>query len=90
MSEHVAICEICTHKLGRFVSEQVRFPLMGFMFGSPDEKHKYPPPFPSSVGWRWMRCPMCQKRPFLEEHRIKTEDGYFDAKKGKMENVEKD
>jgi hypothetical protein len=40
------------------------------MFGPPEDW--MPNPFHPEVDWRWMRCPMCQKRPFIEEGSFTT------------------
>lgn len=84
-SIYTAICDICTHRLGLFKADNIRLPIQGYMFSSIDAKHKIPPPFAASLGWMWMRCPMCSKRPFINEHRIKTDDGFFNIKTGKIE-----
>ena len=76
----IAKCEICFEAIGVFDPDTMRFPMLGNMFESINKKREIPPPFRGSmsVDWLNMRCPMCNKRPFLHEHKILTPDGYYD------------
>lgn len=61
-------CEICTHHVANADTARLALPIRGAMFDPPGPG--YPPPFVDDVDWIWMRCPMCAKRPFLEEGRF--------------------
>lgn len=78
----IAICEICGHRVGHFDPLKISYPVTGDMFTSPDPAHKYPDPFHHSLGWRDMRCPMCHKRPFIQDDRIKIDGGFFKLREG--------
>lgn len=69
----IVICEICGHHLGTTTRDRLRLPLEAAMFDAPEAG--YPPPFLDGADWEWMRCPMCNKRPFIREDAITTTDG---------------
>lgn len=85
----IAKCEICSAEIGVFGPDTMRFPMLGNMFESPNPKREIPPPFRGSaaVDWLNMRCPMCNKRPFLHEHKIMTPDGYWDIYTKELEKA---
>lgn len=70
-------CEICTHNLGFINEARVGVPITGGMFTSPDPIHGFPDPFPPSIDWIDMRCPMCRKRPFLKDYGVHLSNGEF-------------
>jgi DNA-directed RNA polymerase subunit RPC12/RpoP len=78
----IIVCEICGESIGAFNPDNIKIPIDGSMFESINPKREIPPPFQGSalIGWRQMRCPMCNNRPFLKETRIKTSVGYYHIK----------
>ena len=66
-------CEICSHEVCTVDTDLLKLPLYGSMFGPPEDW--MPNPFDPSVDWVWMRCPMCQKRPFIKEGHFTTAAG---------------
>jgi hypothetical protein len=73
------ICEICSETIG-IALPSISFPMIGRMFGSFDTWHGYPPPFEPDVCWEFMMCPVCRHRPFIEQNRILTDEGYVEIK----------
>lgn len=61
-------CQVCFEIIGKCVMENFDIPMKGSMFISKDTKHGYPPPFPRDFEWKDLRCPVCLKRPFFDEH----------------------
>lgn len=57
------VCHACKYEISSF-SKDVRTPLLGAMFLSKDEKHKFPAPWSPVITFEHMYCPMCQIRPF--------------------------
>lgn len=70
-------CEICFEHLGQFDPDTIRLPLRGDMFAPLEDG--YLPPFNPDIDWEHMRCPLCRVRPMVEEHRIRTPDGYVEV-----------
>lgn len=79
----ILVCEICQEKIGTFNPETIRLPITSDQFGSIDEFHGFPPPFPIIPGrmetmtWEAARCPFCRRRPFIFEDKILTPNGHF-------------
>lgn len=71
------VCEICGEVIGQFDPEKLSLPLKGSMFLPKDIEHGFPPPFPDALEWVDLRCRMCGKRPFLEQDRVMTPEGYW-------------
>lgn len=69
------ICEICQEKIAEAKADDIRLPLKGSQFLSPDSRHGFPPPFDPEAEWEDMRCPYCRRRPFLRRDSILTSDG---------------
>jgi len=61
----ILTCTMCGHEIAD-ISEDTRLPIQGSMFPSKDPKHGFPPPWSPVVGWEYMYCPLCSKRPFLD------------------------
>jgi DNA-directed RNA polymerase subunit RPC12/RpoP len=78
------VCEVCTFQIGFFDPETIELPLVGSMFESMDPKHEFPPPFPPTVDWEFMRCPYCRKRPFYQQDKVLTPEGIFDVAEKKF------
>lgn len=66
-------CEVCTHEVAKLDPSKASLPIRGAMFTGPEEN--MPCPFPDDVDWQWMKCPMCGRRPFLQEGQFTTADG---------------
>lgn len=68
-------CEICGLRDGEKVRTgdhtslgeaiDIRLPLNGNMFGSPNPGRQIPPPFRGIDNWRDMKCPRCRRIPFM-------------------------
>lgn len=69
-------CEICEERIATARIGDLRYPMTGEMYLSPDEHHGYPAPFAPGAEWEYMRCPHCNYRPFLCEDRIHIGDRY--------------
>jgi hypothetical protein len=63
-------CEICFERIATADTEGLSLPITGAMFGSPDQLHGVPAPFPAEVSWEFMRCPYGNHRPIIEEAKI--------------------
>lgn len=70
MQDTRVICQICGEVIALVNLSDIRFPIQGTMFGSPDPFHGFPPPFPPESNWDNMRCPYGNHRPFLDEYYI--------------------
>jgi hypothetical protein len=70
----MVMCEICKHHVGFIDPDKFHKPLKGDMFTSP-RPGQMPDPFPETVDWMWIRCPMCHKRPFQYDDRVMSVDG---------------
>ena len=75
-------CEICEERIAQVRVGDLKYPMTGAMFQSPDTHHGYPAPFEPSTDWEYLRCPHCHFRPFLCEDRIQTGDRFIYALKG--------
>lgn len=69
----MVVCEICKHHIGFTDPDKLHKPLTGDMFTSP-RPGQFPDPFPPTVEWMWIRCPMCHKRPFQYNDRVMAVD----------------
>ncbi len=79
------VCEICKTDLMSFDPERVHLPLRGSMFDTLRLGWPRPDGMHPDVDWEWMRCPMCRKRPIIEEHRLYVRDGAMDQAFGYCE-----
>jgi len=70
-------CEICDHWLATVDTDTLSLPIDSSMFKPPGIGYPDPFPFDFSIGWVDMRCPVCRKRPFIEEGTFKTDRGAF-------------
>ncbi len=66
-------CEICMQIIARVNMEHFEAPMTGKIFLSKDAKHGYPDPFPPTLDWMHMKCPYCNWRPFLHDHKFINE-----------------
>ena len=81
MSDAIQIavyCEICGHHLAYADVDVLALPLKGSMFQSP-MPGQLEAPFPPEIDWEDMFCPLCRKRPFTRDDRIKTQGGMLDV-----------
>ena len=70
------ICEICEEHIATAKKKDLSVPLTGHMFG---------PPLPdrmvhsllADVEWEYIRCPMCNKRPFIRDDEVMTPYGTY-------------
>ena len=70
------ICEICDKHIATAKKKDLSVPLTGHMFG---------PPLPdrmvhsllADVEWEYIRCPMCNKRPFIRDDEVMTPYGTY-------------
>ncbi len=75
MSQLIKVkCEICGFVLGTVDPDKLKKPLTGAMFDS-ISPGQFPAPFPPTVDWMWIRCPMCRKRPFQFDDRVVSDAG---------------
>jgi hypothetical protein len=78
MPKETLMCEICREAIGTFHSDEVKEPIKGAMFHSKDPAHGFPAPFRApAIEWEHMRCPYCQKRPFLTRGVLMTVNGFW-------------
>ena len=75
------ICQICRETIG--IIDGLDYPLKPEMFKTLDAEHKKPAPFVNQTGWRDMKCPYCQKRPFFNETEILTYEGLIPVRQPK-------
>jgi len=68
-------CEICFETIAACELEELKVPMLGAMFTSPDLRHGIPQPFPSDACWEDMRCPHCLHRPFIAANHIMVVTG---------------
>lgn len=71
-----AICEICGEVYARIDTDNMFNPMRGEAFLSHDEFHGYPPPFQPDQDFETMRCIWGNHRPFINEGKIKTPQGW--------------
>ena len=70
------ICEIYDEHIATAKKKDLSVPLTGHMFG---------PPLPdrmvhsllADVEWEYIRCPMCNKRPFIRDDEVMTPYGTY-------------
>lgn len=74
-------CEICEERIAQVRVGDLKYPMTGAMFLSPDPLHGFPAPFDPATDWEWIRCPHCRFRPFLCEDRVNTGDRFIYATK---------
>jgi len=74
-------CEICEERIATVRLGDLKYPMAGEMFLSPDAHHGYPAPFEPGTEWEFMRCPHCRYRPFLMDDRINAGDRFVYARK---------
>ncbi len=67
-------CEICGYVLGKTDTNKLKIPIDGSMFESKNPG-QYPEPFHPACEWLWLRCPMCNKRPFMSDKFVISESG---------------
>jgi len=72
-------CEICEERIATIRLGDLKYPMTGEMFKSPDAYHEYPAPFEPGTDWEFMRCPHCRYRPFLMDDRINAGDRFVYA-----------
>ena len=61
------MCCLCDEAIAAVRLEDLRYPITGGMFGSPDTDHGYPAPFDASLTWEHMMCPHGRiHRPFVK------------------------
>ena len=85
MPKETLMCEICREAIGTFHSEEVKEPIKGAMFNSKDPAHGFPAPFRApGLEWEHMRCPYCQKRPFLSRGVLMTMNGFWSITQQKL------
>ena len=62
-------CEICDSFIGKCDMSKFSVPIDGSMFIPKDHKHGYPAPFYGhATEWMELRCPICNRRPFLNQN----------------------
>ena len=94
-AEYFLVCEICNETIAGFFEMDIKYPLTGAMFHSPDPNGEVPAPFHESLAWQYFRCPWCQHLPFIVDFdtyeeatdlnfpkRLRTPDGYFEIEQG--------
>lgn len=75
-------CQICREHIAYVVLRDVRFPLTGAMFLSPDPGHGILPPFHESHCWELFRCPHGGHRPLVAPDKILTAGGMLHVPPG--------
>lgn len=76
------ICQICKEIIAEIKDvNQIKQPLVGSMFASPDEAHGIAPPFFPSFQWEDFRCPHGGHRPLIWPDKILTSEGILNVPK---------
>ena len=77
-----ALCQICNEHYADIDPQELRYPLTGAMFHSPDPAHGYPAPFEASIVWDGKEmtpahcCPYGRiHRAFVKDDEVLTEFG---------------
>jgi hypothetical protein len=66
-------CEVCHEIIAKCDMANFDTPMRGSMFMTCDPKHGRPEPFHPSLFWEELRCPYCNKRPFLHREKFINE-----------------
>jgi len=75
MNQLKLICQLCQEVIAKFDIEEVKFPIDGSMFKSPDKAHGIPDPFYPGADFEFMRCPYGGHRPMILPDKILTDKG---------------
>jgi len=69
------ICQLCNEVVALFSVEDIKLPITGSMFHSPDERHGIPDPFYPGAEFEFMRCPYGGHRPMILPDQLLTDEG---------------
>lgn len=83
-------CEICKEKIGKFDPDLLHVPLTSDQFQCLVEAPSHHPPFKPNLTYEWLRCPVCNRRPFNQPDRVLTDQGYVIAQAEPEEPQEED
>lgn len=73
-------CDICKEKIGLFDPETLHLPLTSDQFDCLVQAPGHHPPFKPGMTWEWLRCPVCNRRPFNSPDKVLTDQGYVNAR----------
>jgi hypothetical protein len=68
-------CQICDEIYAVIDLEDIKYPLNGSMFKSPDPAHGVPDPFYPGAEFEYMHCPFGQHRPMIMPNTILCDNG---------------
>jgi len=81
----ILLCETCGAEIASIDKKTLCQPITGKTLLPLTPEH--PDIFPNELPWEYIKCPMCQYRPFELPNKILTKIGYFEVPK-KVEQAE--